>query len=149
MMGLSVSMSEATEKVTEHRGSRTDLGRRETLNTPKSPIYLPHGWLKSTLSIIKLKARVHWSVEKRDGYKIISRTPRKRKILQRWWGKKESELRRDQEGGRWTKCEEERRIEKRWCAAPKHSLAEWAVTCTSFSCGSMVHTGCLWLIHPT
>lgn len=59
LMGSTVSISEATAKVTEHGGSVMHLGRRQTLNTPKSPVYLPHGWLKSTLDIIKLKASAH------------------------------------------------------------------------------------------
>lgn len=59
MMGLSLHMSEATAKVTEHGGSMTHLGRRQTLNTPKSPVYLPLEWLKATLSLIKLKASEH------------------------------------------------------------------------------------------
>lgn len=56
LMESPVSISEATAKVTEHGGSAMHLGRRQTLSTSKSPVYLPHGWLKSTLDIIKLKA---------------------------------------------------------------------------------------------
>lgn len=68
------------------------LGRRKTLNTPKSPVYLPHGWLKATLSHIKLKPSVHRTAEKRHGYKMIVRKEGKRKILRWWWGKKDSEM---------------------------------------------------------
>lgn len=80
-MGFSLHMSETTAKVTEHGGSMTHLGRRKTLNTPKSPVYLPHGWLKATLSHIKLKPSVHRTAEKRHGYKMIVRKEGKRKIL--------------------------------------------------------------------
>lgn len=78
MMGLSLHMSEETAKVIEHGESVMHLGRRKTLNTPKSPVYLPHGWLKATRGLIKLKPAVRRSVEKRHGHKKIARKQGKR-----------------------------------------------------------------------